>query len=424
MRIAVWHNLPSGGGKRALYTHILGLLERGHTVESWCPPTADQTYLPLGDIIPEHILPLDVPTAPRFPLRKFAPRYWSVPVALQAMDEHCRRCAADIARGGFDVLLGGSSARWAVTPIARRVKLPSVLYLQEPARHLYEAGPRPPWAAAPAGGRRTPLYLAKYLKDLIKVQGMRIQVREEVRNAQAYDTILVNSLFSRESIIRAYGLDSRVCYLGIDTEMFVAREQPREHFVIGIGSFTVPKNIELVIASLGLLPEPRPALVWVGNVADPEYLGRLKQAAESKGVKLDARVRITDEELVDLLNRAALMVYTPRLEPFGFAPIEANACGTPVVAVAEGGVRESVVDGVTGLLVEHDAKVVAAAIQRLLDDPVYARQLGRAGREIAATKWSRQAAAERLERKIEECLEAFEETLDGVAVPRPIKVRG
>src|SRR5215470_20410336 len=58
VRIAIWHNLPSGGGKRALYNQIQGFLKRGHTVESWCPSTADQTYLPLGDLVPEHVVPL------------------------------------------------------------------------------------------------------------------------------------------------------------------------------------------------------------------------------------------------------------------------------------------------------------------------------------------------------------------------------
>src|SRR5229473_8596052 len=57
MKIAVWHNLPSGGGKRALYYHVRGLVERGHTVESWCPPTADVSYLPLRELIPEHAVP-------------------------------------------------------------------------------------------------------------------------------------------------------------------------------------------------------------------------------------------------------------------------------------------------------------------------------------------------------------------------------
>src|SRR5438034_4095223 len=55
MRIAVWHNLPMGGGKRALYEHVCGLVQRGHYVEAWCPPTAPQTYLPLSPMIKEHI---------------------------------------------------------------------------------------------------------------------------------------------------------------------------------------------------------------------------------------------------------------------------------------------------------------------------------------------------------------------------------
>ena len=59
LRIAVWHNLPSGGGKRALYDHIQGLVARGHYVESWCPPTADQEFLPIGELVNEHVVALD-----------------------------------------------------------------------------------------------------------------------------------------------------------------------------------------------------------------------------------------------------------------------------------------------------------------------------------------------------------------------------
>ena len=57
------------------------------------------------------------------------------------------------------------------------------------------------------------------------------------------------------------------------------------------------------------------------------------------------------------------MIYMPHNEPFGFAPLEANACGTPVVALAEGGVKETVVTGVNGTLVsDEDPRTVAAAI--------------------------------------------------------------
>ena len=58
IRIAVWHNLPSGGGKRALYDQVRGLTNRGYHIEAWCPSTADQNFLPLNSLIKEHIVEL------------------------------------------------------------------------------------------------------------------------------------------------------------------------------------------------------------------------------------------------------------------------------------------------------------------------------------------------------------------------------
>src|SRR5262245_54052410 len=59
VRIAVWHNLPNGGGKRQLYSHVQGLLRRGHHVEAWCPDSADRQYLPLAELVTEHVVRLD-----------------------------------------------------------------------------------------------------------------------------------------------------------------------------------------------------------------------------------------------------------------------------------------------------------------------------------------------------------------------------
>ena len=84
--------------------------------------------------------------------------------------------------------------------------------------------------------------------------------------------------------------------------------------------------------------------------------------AVSRGVPFTPHLRISDDELVTLLNRASAMVYAPRLEPFDLAPIEAAACGLPVVAVAEGGVRETVIDNETGFLVQNAPRDVADAV--------------------------------------------------------------
>lgn len=404
MKIAIWHNLPSGGGKRALYDHVRGLVRRGHTLESWCPPTADQTYLPLGEFITEHVLPVD--WQPRAE-KKLAARLTTLRLdpltRIEALDRHCRRCAEEINAGDFDLLFANSSFYQAVSSIGRYVRLPKVIYLQEPTREFFEAMPEPLWNALPppAQSYLSPAYLRDYLKDLIKTQTWRAMLREEVRNAKAFDTMLVNSFYSRESIMRAYGLDAKVCYLGVDSEKFVDLNLPRENFVVGLGAFVKLKNVEFALRSLAEIPKPRrPRLVWIGNAADPLYLEAVKRLAVELEVDFEPRVKIADDELVEILNRALLMLYTSRLEPFGYAPLEANACGTPVLAVAEGGVRETIVDGVNGLLVDDDPRAMAAAITRLSNDREYARRLGQTGRQQVAERWSVESAVERLEQRL------------------------
>jgi glycosyltransferase involved in cell wall biosynthesis len=113
---------------------------------------------------------------------------------------------------------------------------------------------------------------------------------------------------------------------------------------------------------------------------------------------------VTDNELIDIYNRASMMVYAPRLEPFGFVPLEANACGLPVVAVAEGGVRETVIDGMNGLLVESDEMAMASAIERIRDDKDYAHSLGKNGRNMVVEKWSLRASIDRIEQRLEEVI--------------------
>ena len=105
---------------------------------------------------------------------------------------------------------------------------------------------------------------------------------------------------------------------------------------------------------------------------------RALRLAASLGVAFEARENVSERAVGGGLNRASMMVYAPRLEPFGYAPLEANACALPVVAVAEGGVRETVVDGENGLVVEDEASM-AHAVERLRDDPALAARPGAAG---------------------------------------------
>ena len=159
----------------------------------------------------------------------------------------------------------------------------------------------------------------------------RVQVREEIANARDINQILCNSYFSRESILRAYGVDARVCYLGINTKFFKPRGAPRGH-VIGLGSFTREKGLELCVRAIARISPRRPPLVWVGNHVDPAYLGEVKKLAAELDVAFEPRVLVADDELLDLLSSANAMIYAPRLEPFGLATarsgrMRSSGCG-------------------------------------------------------------------------------------------------
>jgi glycosyltransferase involved in cell wall biosynthesis len=405
MRIAVWHNLPSGGGKRALYDHVSGLVARGHEIEAWCPPTADRSYLPLTAIVPEHVVPLpgfeaSLQHGARPLLHRVRWNTWS---KFGSMERHCRECARQMLGSKFDVLFAASCILYHTPPIGRFVELPSILYLQEPNRSLYEAQPELLWPAVNWTAQElfsVPFWRRSILRR-VQLPGIRVLAREERNSALAFDQILVNSFFSRESVLRAFGIDSKVCYLGVDTNHFVFQSKPRESFVVSLGAIIASKNVEFLVDAVSKVSAPlRPRLVLVANTIDAAYFDCVKKRAERGHVSMEVRHRITDEQIVDILNRAMLMLYAPRLEPFGYAPLEANACGTPVIAVAEGGVRETVQDGINGLLVEHQPAAMAAAIERLMADRELHRQLSEQAQKRVKENWSLASSIDRLERRL------------------------
>ena len=401
LRIAVWHNLPGGGGRRALHAHVSGLLKRGHHVEIWCPERLDSHFLPLGELAPEHVVPL--------PSRKSKTALGEAIEVLRgrrsdvaAMDLHCRRCARQIDAADFDVLFANTSRHFAVTAIGRFSDLPSVLYLQEPLRELYEASPDLPWSTPdpdpdPNIESVSALEGPNPLRQALRVRKLGILVREERKNARAFDRILVNSYFSRESVLRAYGLEASVCYLGVDTTRFEDLGLPREHLAIGVGAIVPPKAIERAIEAVAVLDHGRPRLLWTGNVCNDDYRQCLEDLATRRGVDLELKIDVSENELIESLNRASVMLYTPRLEPFGYAPLEAASCGLPVVGVREGGVRETVKHGHTGYLAEAHPRSLGAYLEKILSDPDLGRRLGVNGRRWVTEHWTANLLTTRLE---------------------------
>jgi D-inositol-3-phosphate glycosyltransferase len=130
--------------------------------------------------------------------------------------------------------------------------------------------------------------------------------------------------------------------------------------------------------------------------ADPEYQ-RLHGVAEGLGVadRVVFAGQLSQTEMPAMLRSADVVICAPWYEPFGITPLEAMACGVPVVASSVGGLIDTVVEDVTGVHVPpRDPEALAQALAALIADPERARAYGAAGRARVESRysWDRVAA--------------------------------
>lgn len=191
---------------------------------------------------------------------------------------------------------------------------------------------------------------------------------------------------------------------GVDLAMFTPEgpraERGRPRRIVTVGRFVRRKGFDDVIAALSKLDDTE--LVIAGGPAG----GRLRDDPEAKRLRAlatDAGVadrvvftgQVSRSDMPALLRSADAVVCAPWYEPFGIVPLEAMACGVPVVATAVGGLTDTVVDGVTGVHVPpRDPAALARALHALLADATQRQEFGIAGQDRVAARysWDRVAA--------------------------------
>ena len=390
LKIAVYHNLHSGGAKHSSYEIVRRLAAR-HRVDLFCPGTADTYFFDLRAHVGETVV-FDFA-----PGRLFRSPFGRLNQAvrwrdLARLEQVERQIAAEIDRRSYDVVYVHPCQFTQNPSLLRYLRTPSLYHSREPFRRLYE--PRIPRDYRNNRGWRDAL---DRMDPFNRAYERRLRQLDQ-RNIRHATRIVTNSFFTREALYRIYGVNARVVYHGVDLETFRPLDLPRDDLVLSVGALTSNKGFDFLVLSLSLIEERlRPALVIVSNYQEPGERAYLEQLAQARGVRLTLRKGVSLDELVRLYNSAALIGYAPILEPFGLVPLEAMACGTPVVAVREGGVRESVADGRTGFLVDRDPALFAAAVQTLLEDRALAAQLGRQAREYVTEKWTWERAVQEIE---------------------------
>jgi len=240
----------------------------------------------------------------------------------------------------FDLVVSSSHcvAKGAIAPPG----VPHLCYCHTPVRYAYEQFD----AYFPRG--RTRFYSAKRraIDDL----------REwDLATAGRPTRYLANSSAVAERIRRHYRREAAVCHPPVDVDFFSPSAEPRHDFLLAVGALVPYKRFELAIEAAAILGRP---IVVVGGGPESAHL-RLRG-----GASVDWHSDISRERLRGLYRQAAFFVQ-PGEEDFGIAAAEAVACGTPVVALARGGVLDIVRDGAEGVLYpEESGEALATAVRR------------------------------------------------------------
>jgi len=338
---------------------------------------ADRTVFEIGTATSSKM----VFPAPPFSLRLLS----KVPVVGQiVMDLALSRYYSPIANaingGGFDATFVTQSRITNTPPFLAMVETPVVYGCQEPSRVLYE----PYYVRAESPIKK----FLRVLHGWVTHPFLRRRERRLIRHAHA---IVANSSYSAEVFYRLFERTAVVAYPGVDGEIFTYARPAHANGVLSVGSLDVTKAHDFVIESVSRVPpEQRPRLTIIcpqGTDSTPEalYLVRL---AQDRGVTLEIVSGISDEELAARYANAIALLFAARLEPFGLVCVEAMACGCPVLTVAEGGPRETVVDGVTGFVLRRDPDKFAQKLLRLIQDQELGRRLGANGARHAREQFS------------------------------------
>ncbi|WP_433083511.1 glycosyltransferase [Dactylosporangium sp. CA-052675] len=265
------------------------------------------------------------------------------PLALPVMPLTWRT----LTREDFDVVISSSHA------FAHTVKLSSagpttyLSYVHSPARYVWSPG----FDGRGAGG-------------LLSVPRRALQ-RADVRLSRHVSSYAANSREVRARVRRFWNRDARVINPPVDVAYFAAapahqRTQTRE-YLLGLGRWIPYKNFGLIIE---IADAARMPLVIAG--AGPQEV-ELRRRADRAGVPVTFEVRPSRERLRELYWGARALLF-PVHEDFGIVPVEAQACGTPVLGARRGGLLETVVYGETGFLLDSDDPARYAQALRRLDE--------------------------------------------------------
>ncbi|MFC8845434.1 MULTISPECIES: glycosyltransferase [unclassified Micromonospora] len=272
--------------------------------------------------------------------------------------------------------------------------------------------------AALAAGRRTgvPVVQTYHALGTVKRRHQGAQdtsppgrIRDERELGRAVDRVVAQCQDEVGELVRLGVPRNRISVVpsGVNLATFAplgpaAERDPGRARVLTVGRLVERKGFQDVIRAMPLVPDAECVVVGgppEGLLETDPHARRLRALAGECGVADRVRLvgAVPREEMGRWYRSADVLVAAPWYEPFGLTPLEAMACGVPVVGTAVGGLTDTVLDGVTGDLVPaRDPRVLGAAIRGLLDDRIRRFAYAGAARDRARRSYSWAATAQRL----------------------------
>jgi len=257
----------------------------------------------------------------------------------------------------YDIVI--SSSHCAVKSVVAAGRAVHVCYCHSPMRYAWDQFP------AYFGPEQVGAVRHRLLKPL-----MARLARWDAATAGRVHAFVANSGYVAGRIRRYYNRGSDVVYPPVDTDFYRPADNPRpvDPSFLVVSALVPYKKVDVAIEAC------RRAGVSLKIVGKGPELSRLREAAGPEVEFLGWRA---DDEIRELYQRATA-VLLPGVEDFGIVPVEAQACGCPVIATGAGGVTETVVEGESGLLVgEATGEAFAdalARVRRMRFDPAAIRQ--------------------------------------------------
>ena len=251
---------------------------------------------------------------------------------------------------GYDLILSSSHA--VAKGVITRPDQPHICYCHSPMRYAWDMREEYLREAGIAGGMKG--LVARFLLERLR--------RWDLENSRHVDHFIANSGFIAERILNSYGRDAAVVYPPVDTDYFTLAGE-REDFYLAASRMVPYKRIGLIVQAFTRMPDRR--LVVIGD--GPQY----EAARAGAGSNVEFLGYQARPVLREHMRRARALVFAAK-EDFGILPVEAQACGTPVIAYGAGGALETVrglgcagVDSPTGLFFETQTEeAIIAAVER------------------------------------------------------------